>query len=170
MDDVSLRTMQQFLRKYLDQNTPLNIIDVGAAEVQGGLYPTYRSLISPPWNYFGLDIEPGKNVDIVVDSDNWDIHGEYDVVISGQLLEHVENPFAVMAMVAEALKPGGITIHIMPSTGPLHFFPIDAWRIQPDGARALAKWSGLEVIEVAHRNDSIWTNVILVARKPGNEV
>src|SRR5690349_14333570 len=104
MDDVSLRTMREFLRKYLDPNTPLNIIDVGAAEVQGGLYPTYRSLISPPWNYFGLDIEPGKNVDVVVDPDNWDIHEQYDVVISGQLLEHVENPFAVMGMVAEALK------------------------------------------------------------------
>lgn len=167
MDHVSRETMRQFMNKYLDQGTSLRILDVGAMDVQGGQYGTYRQVCSPNWDYVGLDLEPGPNVDIAVNHPyKWGLDSEFDVVIAGQLMEHVEYPWRTMECIKKAMKPGALHINIIPSAGPIHRFPLDTYRYNPDGVVALCKWVQLEVVEIQHRNDSIWANVVLVARKP----
>lgn len=152
MHDSSYRKMQAFVANYLAdaQDFPLEIVDVGARAVDGG--NGYRALFTrPAWHYRGLDLEAGHNVDIVVgDPYDWGVlqASSVDVVVSGQVLEHVEFPWKTLEEIARVLKPGGVCCLIVPSAGPEHRFPLDCWRIYPDGMRALAKHAGLEVIEV----------------------
>jgi 2-polyprenyl-3-methyl-5-hydroxy-6-metoxy-1,4-benzoquinol methylase len=59
------------------------------------------------------------------------------VVISGQCLEHVRNPFRLVAEMARMLKPAGWIFLTAPTSWELHRCPLDYWRILPDGMDAL---------------------------------
>lgn len=158
--------MKNLMDKYLDPNESLRILDCGSMNVQVGEYGTYKDLCSPNWTYVGLDIEAGANVDLVVEPYGTMGIEEFGCVISGQALEHVEYPWLLMERIAEAMKSGALHFNIVPSTGPIHRHPVDCYRYFPDGMAALAKWAGLEVLEIQSRSDSIWCNTVLVARKP----
>ena len=75
----------------------------------------------------------GPNVDIVTKAPyEFGIETQYDVVVSGNCLEHVENPFLWIKEVEKITKSGGLVCIITPySIGP-HRFPVDCWRILPD--------------------------------------
>ena len=123
------------------------VLDVGAV----GKRPWFRGIweTNGGWDYDGLDLEAGPNVDIVPD-DPWKFpidNDTYDAVISGQMLEHNEFFWLTFLEMARVLKTGGLMIHIAPSRGPEHRDPQDCWRWYRDGMEAMAKWSGLEVVE-----------------------
>jgi SAM-dependent methyltransferase len=125
----------------------ISVLDIGSTAIGGSYRDLFRFAGA---KYVGLDIQPGPNVDIVVsDPYRWDAVGDnsYDVVISGQVLEHVEYPWLVFDEIVRALKTGGLTCLIAPSRGPEHRYPLDCYRYYPDGMKALARWSGLSVIE-----------------------
>lgn len=67
----------------------------------------------------------------------------FDVVFSGQVLEHVPKPWRWMPECARVLKPGGRMIVIVPALCFFHEMPVDCWRVWPDGIRALFEDSGL---------------------------
>jgi SAM-dependent methyltransferase len=95
------------------------------------------------------------------------------VFISGQAFEHTEYLWLTMMEVERVLKPTGLACIITPSAGPEHRYPVDCWRIYPDGMRALAKFAGLETIDVLtewnpqdYADDSYnWKDSRLLARK-----
>ena len=70
----------------------------------------------------------------------------YDIVVSGQVLEHVPRIWRWMREVARVCKPGGIVITINPVSWPFHKSPRDCWRVYPDGMTALYEDSSLEVL------------------------
>jgi SAM-dependent methyltransferase len=90
----------------------------------------------------------GIAVDQVMDDESRLPFGDasFDVVISGQVLEHVRRIWLWFQEVARVCKPGGYVITICPVSWPYHEAPIDCWRIFPEGMRALCDDSGLEVI------------------------
>ena len=48
-------------------------------------------------------------------------HSErFDIVVSGQTLEHIANPFKIFDELLRVLKPSGIIVIIVPSAGPRH--------------------------------------------------
>ncbi len=138
------------------------VADWGARDVNndGGVY---RPLFAD-CDYQGVDIEPGPNVDIVVPAnDPSSIPAEsFDAVISGQCLEHTERPWLVVKEMARVLKPGGVCILIAPWTWCIHRFPVDCWRILPDGMRVLCGDAGLVVEKCDVSNSDCYA----VARKP----
>jgi SAM-dependent methyltransferase len=69
----------------------------------------------------------------------------YDLVLSGQVIEHVAKIWRWMPELARVTRPGGHVITINPTSWPFHEYPIDCWRIFPDGMRALSEDSGLLV-------------------------
>lgn len=127
---------------------PLRIADVGSFDVNG----TYRDLFQrDDWEYVGFDIRGGKNVDCVLEArDDWQApeqhRGAFDVVISGQTLEHVGAIWKWIKSVASLCKPGGIIWLCAPNEEKYHEYPIDAWRAWPSGMRALLEEAGLERI------------------------
>jgi SAM-dependent methyltransferase len=157
----------QLMGRFLETIGPDDkVLDVGSYAVQG---QTYRDLVRPG-NYTGLDVTEGPNVDIVVkDPYSWaEIPvWTYDVVISGQALEHVEFPWLTVQEMNRALKPGGRVCIIAPSAGKEHRYPLDCYRYYPDGLAALAKWAGWRVDEVRRYPElnKQWQDCILIATK-----
>lgn len=163
MHPSSFNAMKKLVSTHLNVKQPLKILDVGSYSVNG----SYRGLFnSSNWEYVGLDIEAGPNVDIVVeDPYDWGSIGEFDLVVSGQCLEHVEFPWLTMEQIAKSLKPGGLHFNIVPSAGFIHRYPLDTYRYNPDGMVALAKWAGLEVVSIEGLVAPPWNDTVLVARK-----
>lgn len=139
--------MRNFIREHLAERETLSIADVGSYNVNG----TYRPLFDKPgWAYSGFDLSEGPNVDHVLDCER-DIADEhrrrFDVVISGQTMEHVRRPWLWMQGVAQLAIPGGLVFVIAPNTFQFHEYPIDCWRVWPDGMRAVMEDAGLTVIK-----------------------
>jgi SAM-dependent methyltransferase len=70
----------------------------------------------------------------------------YDLVLSGQVMEHVRRIWRWMAELARVCRPGGHVITISPVSWPFHEVPFDCWRAYPEGMRALSEEAGLEVV------------------------
>jgi SAM-dependent methyltransferase len=71
---------------------------------------------------------------------------EYDVVLSGQVLEHVRKPWRWLPELARVCRRGGNVVTISPVSWPYHEAPIDCWRAYPEGLRALHEEAGLDVV------------------------
>lgn len=71
---------------------------------------------------------------------------KFDVVLSGQVIEHVPYVWRWMKELHRVCKPGGHVITINPVTWFYHEAPVDCWRIYPEGMIALCKEAGLEVL------------------------
>lgn len=172
----SLDKMKKFVDKYLKdyQDKNLKILDVGSQDVNGSYKQFFNS---PKWNYTGLDMVPGNNVDVVLkDVYNWTEikSNSYDVIVTGQVFEHVEYIWVTILEIARTLKEGGLCCIIAPSNGSEHRYPVDCWRYYPDGFRALAKYAGLNVLEVYTQwqnvgypdGSDIWKDSVLICQKP----
>jgi SAM-dependent methyltransferase len=69
--------------------------------------------------------------------------GSYDVVLSGQVVEHVREVWTWMVELARVTKAGGHVITISPISWPYHEAPVDCWRIYPAAMEALCAFAGL---------------------------
>lgn len=118
-----------------------SVLDVGSFDVNGN----YRDLVTKRgWQYTGVDIVPGKNVDIVSEdqyhfpfADN-----QFDIVMSGSTMEHVEAIWQWIPELARMVKPGGLLSIITHTHWRYHPHPVDCWRIMPDGMRYLFNLTG----------------------------
>ena len=176
MHKSSFQAMEKFKDNYLDKYSKINILDIGSYDGSDTSYNYGRFLkIEKNWNYHGMDIQEGPNVDIVVsDIYNWiEIEdNSYDVVISGQAFEHMEFFWKSIKEIERILKPGGLCCIIAPSAGSVHKNPYDCFRFFDNGMRAIANYAGLQVLECYTNNDKIshpWYDNILIARKQHNK-
>jgi SAM-dependent methyltransferase len=164
--------MEQFVHHYLEphRGTPLRVLDVGSQIVLDG-QTTYRTLFDDPqWSYVGLDVTAGLNVDVAVaDPYRWaEVDADsFDVVVSGQALEHIPYFWLTAFEICRALRPGGITMLVAPSSGFEHRFPVDCWRFYRDGMDAIARYVGCDVLDsYTEWSRPDWADSILVMRKP----
>ena len=88
---------------------------------------------------FGADFEPGRR---------------YDLVLMLDLLEHVDDPGAVLRRGRELLRPGGRLVVTVPAYEGLwtshDVVNRHRTRFDPDRVRGLATASGVEVVELRH--------------------
>lgn len=159
----SYETMKGFLSQF-DRQKELNILDVGSCAVSSKL--TYRSLMSEKWNYTGLDIVNGDNVDVVPE-DPYIYpfpNNNFDIIISGQCMEHVPQIWSWMFELYRILKTDGKICVIAPSAGKQHT-DLDLWRIMPQGMEFIMKWAGFEVEKVFLVGNPKWNDCVGVAIK-----
>lgn len=147
MHPASLREMDRILGR-LEGRRNLLVLDVGGRDING----SYRELVEGrKWTYISLDVEAGKNVDVVA-ADPYSYpfpDGTFDVVISGSVMEHIARPWAWIKELARLLVPGGMLALVTHHTFPEHRHPIDCYRYMPDGLRALLDEAGcLEHYEI----------------------
>ena len=176
MHQSSFDKMTAFRRKYLEERRaePLVILDLGSQDING----SYRPLFAiPPWQYVGVDLAAGNNVDVVLsDPYDWrEISPESaDVIVAGQTFEHTEFFWETARQIARTLKPNGLCCIIVPSSGPEHRYPVDCWRMYPDGLLAVARYAGLEALEATTQWEDLpeydnesnkWHDSVLIARK-----
>lgn len=149
MHKSSMDLMNNLLHKYAPKLEPARqVVDVGSSTHGGG---SYRKLIvDRRWDYWGIDIAEGNNVDQIVsehgwyESDFWDVKKEADIVISGQCMEHVKWPWIWIQNVAMLVKPGGLVIIIAPREWEHHPYPIDCHRFLADGMQSYFEWTEKE--------------------------
>ncbi len=119
MHSESYREMTRLVRTYMQKDHKYRILDVGSYDVNG----TYRPLFEHPnWRYEGADLQPGPNVDLVIaDPYAWPLPDDsFDVIISGQVFEHIEFFWLTWKEMARLIRPGGFIFLIVPSRGPEH--------------------------------------------------
>jgi SAM-dependent methyltransferase len=143
--------MRRLVEAYLDKTVHTDILDVGSFDVNGNYSSLFKNEL---WSYIGADIEAGPNVNVVLKSEyDWGLLACFDVVISGQTLEHVKNPFKFVASMAKACKPDGLCFIIVPWMCVVHRHPVDCWRILPDGMIFMMEEAGFKTLECGMWND-----------------
>jgi hypothetical protein len=148
MHKTSYQLMTYFRDKYLPSMLGASVLDVGARSLKRlNRSYTYRELFDR-FQYAGMDVEPGNNVDIVGFEN---IPGEFDVLISGQTMEHVKQPWEWL----KSLTPyfSKYICIIAPHTWKEHKnvkknCPFDTYRYFPDGMRDLFDYAGIKEVEI----------------------
>jgi SAM-dependent methyltransferase len=162
----SFDLMGEFVVKYLTSlhGKPLLIADVGSLDYGMPYKVHFTGPGKEYWLYYGIDLERGPNVDIIVPargpwSPKW--AESFDVVISGQMLEHCWKPWLTIKEMAATLRHGGLMCIIAPNTWHYHAFPDDNWRFWPEGFRALFDEAELTPLELFWRD----VDTVGIARK-----
>lgn len=78
------------------------VIDLGGRDINGS--PRH---LFPGADYTVLDLHPGPGVDVVADCRDWDPEDLVEVVVAAEVLEHADDPPAVLAAAARWLRRGG---------------------------------------------------------------
>lgn len=177
MHNNSMMEMMKFIGNYVHTThkwtDKITIMDIGSRKARGrdrsyksGL--TERGHLSGAWTYIGVDILDGHYVDVLAQGPYrlFSAGSVADVIISGQTIEHVENPFKWIIEIKRLLKPGGFLCIIGPSSGPKHWGR-DYWRILPDGMRALFNYAGLLPVQIYLCQNRPWMDCIGIAKKRG---
>ena len=140
----SMNLMNFFVDKYLIDMKGCSVLDVGARNVHPEDQDSYSSIFKPDFKYFGMDVEPGNNVDIVGFENLKD--KIFDIVISGQTMEHVNHPWDWL----KSLTPffSKYICIIAPHKFNEHRYPIDTYRYLPDGMRDLFNYAKIEIVEI----------------------
>lgn len=139
------------------------VIEIGSNNVNGGL----RSIIES-WNpseYIGVDIERGSGVDVICSAENVvNVFGKesFDIVISTEMLEHVQDWRLVISNIKKVCKPNGIILITTRSHGfAYHGWPYDFWRYEIEDMERIFSDC---IIEKLEGDDS--PGVFIKARKP----
>ena len=145
MDRESLLMMKYFIVNYLKDLDGSAVLDIGSARIEGNDQPeeTYRDLFKKRFNYFGMDLTAGDNVD-VVGYEN--IKCGFDVVVSGQVMEHVNRPWDWLKNLVQYSKR--FICIVAPWKFPEHKYPIDTYRYLPAGMRDLFNFAGIKELEI----------------------
>lgn len=167
--------MEWFIKNFIpESNKKLSVLDVGS-RIANNTSDTYKKLLNEnKFNYTGLDLEPGLNVDLVIKYPyNWEEipPNSFDIVISGQAFEHIEFFWITMYEIVRVLKPNGKICIIAPSKFIEHRHPVDCYRFLTDGMIAICNYYKLNVLH-AHdnRGKKKWCNnmssdAMLIAEK-----
>ena len=141
--------MAYFRDRYLSGMKGCTILDVGSMRVIKQK-ESYRDLFGE-YKYTGMDIAPGPNVDVVGYEAIKDI---YDVVISGQTMEHVRRPWDWLKNLTQYFRT--YICIIAPNKIKEHRYPIDTYRYYPDGMRDLFDYAGIKAVSIFKSdNDTI---------------
>ena len=109
------------------------VLDVGCGD------KPYRSWFGAVSEYVGIDVTEGPAVDFVVtQGEPWPLQdGYYDIVLSTQVIEHVDDLEFALAQIARVLKPGGLIVLSFPFLYNVHGAPYDYRRFTHFGAGKL---------------------------------
>lgn len=158
---------------YIYQRPEIRVIDVGGLYDQP--HKTYLRLFEdhPNISWTVADIVKHPSVDVVMPGPySLPFPDEtFDLVVSGQMLEHCSNPFRSVAEMRRVLKTGSCMAIIAPSAGPRHDVQ-DCWRFMEDAFSAIAKdIGGLEIVadwidrDAPDERSRKWADHVFVGRK-----
>lgn len=141
MHQNSTKVMLDLLRRVARPG--LRVLDIGSLDVNG----TYRPLVERfDMEYVGIDAEAGPNVDLVASAYALPpALGDFDLVLSGQTLEHLSLPIVAAEEMKRVCRVGGWVLLVAPFVCAEHRFPVDCWRFLPDGLRFLLE--GFEAVD-----------------------
>lgn len=94
--------------------TPATVVEVGSRDVNGSVRPLFER---PGVHYTGVDLQPGRRVDVVADAHHWAPPHPVDLVICCEVLEHEPDPAGLVARMIGWLAPGGVLLVTVATEG-----------------------------------------------------
>lgn len=140
------------------------VIELGSQDINGST----RRLINSfsPLKCIGVDIEKGPNVDVVCSAEEIFTYFKkesFNVVLSTEMLEHVQDWKKVISNIKNLCKPGGTIIITTRSYGfRYHPTPTDFWRFEIEDMENI--FSDCEIINL--ENDYESPGVFVHIKKP----
>lgn len=119
------------------------VLDLGAGMAK------YKEIIkNNASDYVTCDAKKNENINVVCDINYLAFQPEsFDVVVSTQVLEHVDDPFAVAREIEKVLKIGGNAVITAPFMFPFHADPKDNFRFSREGLEEVFRSSGFKIID-----------------------
>lgn len=116
------------------------VLELGAKRSIESRRTRHDDWIPNAGEYLGTDIEPGPDVDIVVDVHRLtQVTGEeqFDVIVSCSSFEHFKYPHVAAHEVMKALRIGGLLFVQTHQSFPLHNYPHDYFRFSREALAGL---------------------------------
>ena len=139
MHDSALNSFIDFKENYLESAIEkIKMIEIGSLSVNSNI----KKLLNNNFNYIGVDIVSGENVDVILD-DPYKLPFEnesVDVVISISTFEHTDFFWLTYLEILRVLKTDGLFFLNVPSNSKFHRHSNDNWRFYPDSSITLEKW------------------------------
>jgi SAM-dependent methyltransferase len=158
----SLLLFEKYAREHFKEAK--KVLEIGAAGYPSEYAKRLDDLRSIEW--YSLDIGTefndlsNRNPLHILSASEYDYpidSNSFDIVLAGNVIEHVKDIWRWMDELTRITKKGGKVIIICPVSWVFHEAPVDCWRIYPDGMKALMTKSGLQVelstfetLETAH--------------------
>ena len=138
MHDSAKKSFSLFKENYLDTLGEIKIVEIGSKSVNSDI----RNALNKNFKYIGLDIDKGKNVDLVLENPyKFPFEdSSVDVIVSISVFEHTEFFWLTFLEILRVLKPEGLFFLNAPSNSKYHQHETDNWRFYPDSSLALEKW------------------------------
>ena len=122
------------------------VLEIGPDNIESS---SYRRKVNDPslrWDTLDIYAHPSLTFTAVSEYEFPIPSDEYDIVLCGQVLEHVRKVWRWLPELNRVCKPSGHVVVIAPASWPYHEAPIDCWRVYAEGMTALMEDSGLEVL------------------------
>ncbi|MFX0186837.1 MAG: methyltransferase domain-containing protein [Candidatus Hodarchaeota archaeon] len=149
----------------IDEFQGKRVIEIGSKYVNGTVRPFIEKYLKPK-EYIGVDIEPGRSVDIILPAENIvEYFGKesFDILISTELMEHVKDWKLIVKNFKDILIKDGLIYITTRSRGfPFHGHPFDFWRYELEDIREI--FSDFEIILLNKDHSS--PGVFFKAKKP----
>jgi SAM-dependent methyltransferase len=142
-----------------------DILECGSLDVNGSIRQDVNE--HNPAKYIGIDLYEGPSVDMTMDVNNLQFEEEsFDIVITTEMLEHVENWHKAMDEMKRVLKVGGLFMATTRMPGfPRHGYPSDYWRFDEKIFRAALPEFSIQDLTM----DTIERGIFVTAIKETNK-
>ena len=141
------------------------VLEIGSRDVNGSVKPFIQTF--RPKEYVGIDLAAGPRVNVVLPAEQAVKYfgaESFDVVISTETLEHVEDWRSVITNIKEVLMPSGYVFITTVCQGyPLHDYPADCWRYEVEDMEKIFR--DFNILVLREEDDYA---VFLKAQKPEN--
>jgi hypothetical protein len=131
----------------LHATEPGRFVEIGSRARSGIVR---KQFVPPGWDYAGLDIIEGPNVDVVGDAHQLSKLFEPSsvrAVMAISVLEHILMPWKFAIELNRVLEPGGVAFFLTHQTWALHDVPWDFWRFSSEAWPALFnRHTGFEIV------------------------
>ncbi len=155
--DLQLATIVKPLRPALAQLPPGTVVDVGAGQ------SPWRDWLPTHCRYAGLDIANAGDFGMARGGDITYYDGKvipfparsFDAALCIEVLEHTENPDALIAEIARVLKPGAPLLLTVPWSARRHHIPFDFHRFTRERLEGMLAAHGFTDVAVQERGDDV---------------
>lgn len=140
---LTTKHLKEIINLYIDKQNRFCIVDYGCGDMP------YRELFeSYVQKYIGLDLEENPFAEIhILPAGKINIeNNSTEVVLSTQVLEHVENPEEYLSECFRILKDDGLLILSTHGYWMYHPTPNDYWRWTSSGLQKIIKQAGFEIV------------------------
>jgi len=104
----------QSFHTWRKDRTNLDILEIGSLDINGSVRPIFKPFQT---NYFGIDMQEGPGVDLVIDAVAFRNEGDYDVVVCAEVFEHTPDWKKIITNTYINLRPGGLFVATMAGEG-----------------------------------------------------